>query len=102
MLQDDLWQTIQRNIHEATGRQLPDDIIARYHMQQLLAPGALCQQALSHALLELEQPLSRYNDSLQQVQRHLTAAAQVCCLPHILVTLIKALLLASICRTVSV
>ena len=76
MLQDDLWQTIQHNIHEVTERSLPDDIIARYQMQQLLAPAALCQ-------------LSRYNDSLQQVQRHLTAAAQVYCPPHILVICLK-------------
>jgi hypothetical protein len=46
-------------------------------MQQLLAPGVLSQQALSHALLELEEPLSRYNASMPEVQQHLTAAAQV-------------------------
>ncbi len=46
-------------------------------MQQLLAPGVLSQQALSHALLELEEPLARYNASMSEVQQHLTAAAQV-------------------------
>ena len=56
---------------------MPEDTLANYHMQQLLVPGMLCQQALSHALLELDEPMSRYNESLQQVQRHLTAAAKV-------------------------
>ena len=77
MLQEDIWQSIQESIEERTGCKLLDATLAKYQMKQFLAPGILCQQALSHALLELDEPRSSYNDSLQQVQRHLTAAAQV-------------------------
>ncbi|DBA86447.1 TPA: hypothetical protein ACH3X2_005536, partial [Trebouxia sp. C0005] len=75
-LQDGLWQSIQDSLLEQTGHSLRDDTLATHFMQQILAPGVLSQQALSHALLELEEPLARYNASMSEVQQHLTAAAQ--------------------------
>ena len=89
ILQDDIWQSIQQSIRDHTGHGLPDDTTAQHYMQQLLAPGNLCQQALSHALLELEEPLSRYNASNEEVLQHLTAAAQV----HLLYTMYSHMLL---------
>ncbi|KAL0045451.1 hypothetical protein WJX82_006982 [Trebouxia sp. C0006] len=75
-LQDGLWQSIQDRLLEQTGHSLQEDVLPNHFMQQLLAPGVLSQQALSHALLELEEPLARYNASMSEVQQHLTAAAQ--------------------------
>jgi hypothetical protein len=76
-LQDGLWQSIQDNLLEQTGHSLQEDVLPTHFMQQILAPGILSQQALSHALLDLEEPLTRYNASIPEVQQHLTAAAQV-------------------------
>ncbi len=72
-----MWQNIQDSLLEQTGHSLQEDVLATHFMQQILAPGVLSQQALSHALLELEEPLARYNASMSEVQQHLTAAAQV-------------------------
>ncbi|KAL0039516.1 hypothetical protein WJX77_000424 [Trebouxia sp. C0004] len=75
-LQNGLWQSIQDRISEQTGHSLQDDVVPTHFMQHILAPGVLSQQALSHALLELDEPLARYNASMPEVQQHLTAAAQ--------------------------
>lgn len=60
---------------------MPDAALGHHFMQQLLAPGTLCQQALSQALQELGQPLALKHASLEEAQHHLTAAAQVQTLP---------------------
>ena len=77
MVQEDMWHSIQEAIEEQTGQSLPDEMLSKHFMQQLLAPGLLSQQALSQALQELDQPLASDNASIEEAQQHLTAAAQV-------------------------
>lgn len=76
-VQEDIWERIQDVFEEQTGQPLPDAALSHHFMQQLLAPGTLCQQALSRALQELGQPLASKHASLEEAQHHLTAAAQV-------------------------
>lgn len=65
------------------GQDVPADLMAKHHMQHLLAPGALSQAALAASLEELQQPLTSENVSDHDVQLHLTAAAQVQLLKHL-------------------
>lgn len=76
-MQEDIWERIQDVFEEQTGQPLPDAALSHHFMQQLLAPGTLCQQALSQALQELGQPQASKHASQEQAQLHLTAAAQV-------------------------
>ena len=80
-MQEDIWERIQQVLEEQVGQPLPDASLSQHFMQQLLAPGTLCQQALSQALQELQQPLASKHASLEETQHHLTAAAQVQNLP---------------------
>ncbi|KAL3143305.1 hypothetical protein ABBQ38_002146 [Trebouxia sp. C0009 RCD-2024] len=75
-LQEDIWQRIQDSLEENTGQLLEDAALSQHFMQQLLAPGTLCQDALSQALQELGQPLASDHAGLEEAQHHLTAAAQ--------------------------
>ena len=72
-----MWERIQDAVEEETGQRLLHAALSQHFMQQLLAPGTLCQQALSQALQELGQPLASEHASLEEAQHHLTAAAQV-------------------------
>ena len=74
--QDDIWESIQHAVKEQSGHSLPDDVLSKHFMQQLLVPGVLCQQALSQALLELGHPLASDHASIEDAQHHVTAAAQ--------------------------
>lgn len=76
-MQEDIWERIQFALQEQTGRPLPATALSQHFVQQLLAPGTLCQEALSQALEELGQPLASQHASLDEAQHHLTAAAQV-------------------------
>lgn len=76
LLQDEVWSTLQATAKHA-GQALPNDLMAKHHMQHMLAPGMLSQGALADALTELRQPLASEHASLQEAQQHLTAAAQV-------------------------
>lgn len=76
-MQEDIWQRIQDSLEENTGQLLEDAALSQHFMQQLLAPGTLCQDALSQALQELGQPLASDHAGLEEAQHHLTAAAQV-------------------------
>ena len=76
MTQDEIWESIQYAVKEQSGHSLPDDVLSKHFMQQLLAPGVLCQRALSQALLELGHPLASDHASIEDAQHHLNAAAQ--------------------------
>ena len=76
-MQEDIWERVQHIMEENTGQGLPDAALSQHFLQRLLAPGTLCQDALSHALQELGQPLASEHASLEEAQHHLTAAAQV-------------------------
>ena len=75
--QDDIWQSIKDALEAHTGQNLPDYVLSKYFVQQLLAPGNLCQQALSQALQELHQTPASPHASVLDIEQQLNAAAQV-------------------------